>query len=255
MRMSRVLYAPVNLPRLSAGEVHVWCAQLNLSAEEAEPLNVFLSDDERDRAGRFVFLRDRVRYVTARGILRRLLGRYLDFDPAEIRFSYGACGKPELRGCLAEPLRFNLSHAGDWAVYAISKDREVGIDIELLNGDIPWQQLAPSVFSLREQAEFAEIPLHEKPTAFLRGWTRKEAYVKCRGEGLSLALDGFDVPLGALTVPMRVETALTPEGGQCEWWLYPIAPQGNLIVTLAVEGPPVEQKTYRWPRCSLWMQA
>jgi|GEM_PF-682787 len=268
--MLRALNSADNFSRLSPGEVHVWCVRLISDADAQSTFDVLyeshpwdaplrnqpigysnpfladLSEDECDRAGRFVFELDRVRYIAARGILRRLLGGYLNIDPAEIRFSYGACGKPELAGLFAERLRFNISHAGNWAVYAISGGREVGIDIELLRNDIPWQQLASLVFSPNEQAEFAEIPLHEKATAFLRGWTRKEAYVKGRGEGLSLALESFDVPLGPLMVPGRVRSALTAKVVPGEWWLYPVTLSEDVVATLAVEGPPVRFEVHRW---------
>jgi 4'-phosphopantetheinyl transferase len=186
-----------------------------------------------------------------RGILRCLLGGYLTLNPAEIHFSYGACGKPALAGCLAGRLRFNLSHAGNWAAYAICVDREVGIDIEPLRNDIPWRQLAPLVFSLHEQSELAKVPIQEKTAAFLRGWTRKEAYIKGCGEGLSLALESFDVPLGALTAPCQVKSPLIAKVPLREWWLYPIKFSKDVTATLAVEGHPIPVKVYRWSYAQL----
>ncbi len=291
--MSRVLNSTANFPRLSPGEVHVWCIPLvpaigKIKAQSAvlyeshpwdspfrgqpigcsNPFLTDLSEDERNRAGRFAFERDRIRYIAARGILRRLLGGYLNIDPSEIRFSYGAFGKPELRspsmdsaptgrcashfapgemvaGRLAERLRFNLSHAGGWAAYAISNDRNVGIDIEPLRNDVPWQELAPLVFSSTEQAEFGEIPSDDKAAAFLLGWTRKEAYVKGRGEGLSLPLDAFDVPLGSLETRSAVEIqdALGQPSG---WWLYPLDLIHGFVSALAVEGEPVRVTVRHW---------
>lgn len=268
--MLQALHSAADFPRLSPGEVHVWCVPLSSNIGNAETLDALLSEDEREKAGWFVFERDKVRYVAARGILRRLLGGYLNIDPSEIRFSYGAFGKPELRspsmdsaptghcvshfapgemvtGRLAERLRFNLSHAGGWAAYAVSGDRDIGIDIEPLRHDVPWQELAPLVFSPNEQAEFAEIPPHKKATAFLRGWTRKEAYLKGRDEGLSLSLHGFDVPLGISTAPFRVKSTFASTAVSDEWWLYPIDFAEDYVATLAVEGRPVRVEVHR--RC------
>ncbi|MGX2041493.1 4'-phosphopantetheinyl transferase family protein [Methylocaldum sp. MU1018] len=243
--MLQALHPTADFSRLQPDEVHVWCVPLSSNIGNAETLGALLSRDECEKAGRFVFERDKIRYVAARGILRRLLGGYLNIDPAEIRFSYGASGKPELTGRLTERLRFNLSHAGDWAVYAISGDREVGIDIEPLRTDIPWQQLAPLVFSSNEQAEFAEIPMHEKAAAFLRGWTRKEAYLKGRGEGLSLSLDAFDVPLRSLED--RDSVCIRNASGRSSGWrLYPLELIHGFASALAVEGAQVRITVCHW---------
>lgn len=277
--MSRPVISTPNFPRLSPAEVHVWCVPLisdlgnaaDHSAVAYESYSWYfadLSNDERERAGRFAFERDRAQYAAARGILRRLLAGYLNIDPSEIRFAYGAFGKPELRspsvdsvptgrcashfapgemvaGRPVERLRFNLSHAGGWAAYAISCDSEVGIDIEPVRNDVPWQELAPLVFSPNEQAEFSEISLSEKTAAFLRGWTRKEAYVKGRGDGLSFSFDAFDIPLGPLETRSAVEIqdALGQSSG---WWLYPLDLIHGFVSALAVEGEPVRVTVRHW---------
>lgn len=263
------------VPQLSPGEVHVGFAPLTPDRNgvtgrrtvfcESHSWNLAdLSEDERERADRFVSEKDRVRYVATRSILRRLLGAYLNLAPSEIRFSYGAFGKPELRSpfkgspatghctsrfALGEKataqLRFNLSHAGGWAAYAVSRDRDVGIDIEPLQNDVPWQDLAPLIFSPNERAEFDRIPPCEKAAAFLRGWTRKEAYVKGRGEGLSLSLNSFDVPLGPFesTAPVEVVDAKRQAFG---WRLYPLDPIEGFVSALAVKGPPARIIQCRW---------
>ncbi|WP_051331953.1 4'-phosphopantetheinyl transferase family protein [Methylocaldum szegediense] len=277
--MPGILNFSAEVPQLSPGEVHVWCAPLAPDRNgiasrstvfcESHSWNLAdLSEDERERAGRFVSEKDRVRYVATRSILRRLLGAYLNLAPSEIRFSYGAFGKPELRspsvdsalagrcashfapgemvtGRLAERLRFNLSHAGGWAAYAISCDSEVGIDIEPVRNDVPWQDLAPLVFSPNERAEFDRIPPCEKTAAFLRGWTRKEAYVKGRGEGLSLSLNSFDVPLGPLKTPYQVRSGFSSTAVADEWWLYPIDLAEGCIGTVAAEGRLARIKVYQ----------
>jgi len=229
--------------------VHIWCLPFSAYGAYAAVNARLLSEDERGKAGRFIFECDKARYVTARAVLRCLLGGYLQADPAELRFSYGACGKPELAGDLTGRLRFNLSHAGDWAIYAVSRDSEIGIDIEALKDDTPWRQLVPLVFSANEQTEFAAIPFREKPTAFLRGWTRKEAYVKGCGDGLSLPLDAFDVPLGSIEHQEAVCVALDSSLSS-GWWLHPITPIPGYIAALAVKNRSAQISVHHYRQTS-----
>lgn len=148
-----------------------------------------LSPDERDRAERFVMARDRDRFVSGRARLRAIVAGYLGEAPGAVRFRYGAWGRPELDG-----LHFSLSHSGDRAVLAVSRDVPVGADIEAVRAvDL---DLARSVFTPGEQRTLAALPAAERVAAFLRGWTRKEAYLKGRGTGLSTDLQSFEVTLG-----------------------------------------------------------
>lgn len=216
-------------------EVHIWTARLDVTPWEREQLEGSLGDEERQRARRFIHERDRRRYIAGRGILRHLLACYFGLPPEEIAFTYGPYGKPQLAHSLAESgLRFNLSHAGAWALYAIAHCREVGIDLESQHQTLAWQQLAPFVFSEKEQAELAAMPVGQKMEAFLHGWTRKEAYVKGRGDGLSHPLDRFDVPLARMQAPRLVNPT-----GSGHWWLYPIDCITGYVGALAVEGGPV----------------
>lgn len=226
------------------GEVHVWSARLTLRQDSGQvsTQNKFvgfygsLSIDERKRAENFVQERDRNRYIIARGILRELLGHYLGMAPEQVCFCYGAYGKPHLADSQARiGLEFNLSHAANSAVYAFANRTQVGIDIEPLNKGLAWRQLAPIVFSAREQGKLAEFPEDEKTEAFLRGWTRKEALVKGCGVGLSLDLDAFDVPLGRLEHPSPVRLSNKPSD---LWWLCPIDPIADFVAALTVNGSP-----------------
>ena len=229
------------------GEVHVWSARLVSTQNKFEVFYGTLSTDERKRAESFVQKRDRNRYIIARGILRELLGHYLGMAPEHVCLSYGAYGKPHLADSLAgSGLEFNLSHAANSAVYAFANRTQVGIDIEPLNKCLAWRQLAPIVFSAREQAELAEIPEDEKAEAFLRGWTRKEAFVKGCGEGLSLDLNAFDVPLGRLENPSPVQLANRQKQSDV-WWLCPIDPIADFVAALTVNGvPPLRVIANRW---------
>jgi 4'-phosphopantetheinyl transferase len=272
---ARTFYSPLlfeeetqKLPEI--GEVHVWSARLISTQNKLEVYYGTLSTDERKKSESFVQERDRNRYIIARGTLRELLGNYLGIAPEQVCFSYGAYGKPHLADSLAgSGLEFNLSHADNSAVYAFANRVQVGIDIEPLNKGLVWRQLAPIVFSAREQAELAEIPDDEKAEAFLRGWTRKEAFVKGCGEGLSLDLRAFDVPLGRLENPSPIQLSnqqTNSPGANLNsqrlarrvkykdvfhklsdvWWLCPIDSIVDFVAALAVNGAPLKVIANRW---------
>ena len=172
-------------------DVEVVIVELEVATERRDQCYAWLSDEERDRAARFRFDRDRDRYVVCRGNLREMLGERLGVAPAEIAFSYNAHGKPETRG-----VEFNVSHSGSRALIAISRARVVGVDIERMNRGFMHEQIPERFFSPGEVRALRALPEAGQVEAFFHCWTRKEAYVKARGLGLSLALDGFDVSLG-----------------------------------------------------------
>ncbi|MHB9026169.1 MAG: 4'-phosphopantetheinyl transferase family protein [Armatimonadota bacterium] len=147
-----------------------------------------LSEDEVARAGRYRFQRDRDNFVIARGTLREILGRYLNLAPGDLRFQYGPQGKPVLEG---DPLRFNLSHTRLIALYVVSADREVGIDVEDCTGAVEFRQIARQQFTPEEAASLDALPDDAARRRFFALWTRKEALAKGLGTGLS-------VPLGQL---------------------------------------------------------
>lgn len=183
---------------LTSDEVHVWQATLEQDAPTLAHLHDLLNSEERQRASRFYFPADQRRYTVGRGLLRLLLGYYLQLAPTQLAFAYNAYGKPELAPANASPpLHFNLSHSGEMALYAFALHRPLGIDIERMKPDLAWRDLARHVFSPYEQQVLETVPAAEQLPAFYRGWTRKEAYIKARGMGLSLALDQFDVTLQA----------------------------------------------------------
>lgn len=187
--------APPSLSLLS-GAVHVWRTRLDQPVELQENYLRTLAEDERVRANRFHFDQHRRHFVVARGFLRVLLARYLDTTPEAVRFAYGPYGKPLLAGEHGESsLRFNASHSGDWAVYGFAQDHEVGIDVEQIKEDFGTEGIAERFFSAGEVQTLNALAEAEKPAAFFRCWTRKEAYIKAIGSGLSHPLDSFDVTL------------------------------------------------------------
>lgn len=181
---------------LPSGAVHVWRASLAQSPGLQETLLHTLNEDERARADRFHFDQHRRRYVLARGFLRALLARYLEIEPEEICFAYGPYGKPSL----AEEhgtslLRFNVSHSHELAVYAFVQEHEIGIDVEYVKQEFAGEEIAQHFFSAYEVQTLMALPESERAAAFFRCWTRKEAYIKAIGNGLSHPLDEFDVTL------------------------------------------------------------
>jgi len=193
---------------IDAGTVEVWRGSLDQEPDVRARLEAVLDRDELDRAARFRFDRDRHRYVVGRGLLRLLLARYLGREPEELRFRYGPERKPALAG---DELRFNLAHAEGTVLYAFSRAFEVGVDVELLRPDAADGRVAERFFSPREVAALRALPESEQPQAFLACWTRKEAFLKARGDGLTLPLDSFDVTLRPDEPVELLRTAWAPE--------------------------------------------
>jgi 4'-phosphopantetheinyl transferase len=181
---------------LDRADVHIWCCWLDQPAAVVERLEPLLSADERARVRRFAFEQLGLDFIVARGLLRTMLGAYLNHDPGQLRFSYSQYGKPavEQPGSVRQ-LQFNLSHAHRLMAVAIGLDRQVGVDVEHIRLDLDHPQLAGRVFSAREQAVLRSLPPGNVPHGFFLGWTRKEAYIKAIGEGLSHPLSRFDVTL------------------------------------------------------------
>lgn len=202
--------------------VHVWRASLDRAPGVVQRLEAVLSDDERERARAFRFDRDRDRYVVARGTLRTLLGGYLDDAPEEVRLGYGPYGKPRLAG---DGPRFNVSHSGPVALLAFSASLELGVDVELLDAQPDACSIAEHCFSAAETSRLRSLPAASRDAAFLACWTRKEAFVKARGDGLSLALDEFDVGFGPETPCALLRTAWS-EAEPAMWRLVDLSDAG-----------------------------
>jgi 4'-phosphopantetheinyl transferase len=181
---------------LKAGTIEILTARLDAWGATAHALSRWLCDTEQRRAARFRFDRDRRRYIVARARLRQLLAARLDVRPECVEFRYGPNGKPALAPRFATTgWHFNVSHCGGLAVFAFSREGEVGVDVEAIREVRDADAIAARVFSRRENDAYRALPGHEKPLAFLRLWTRKEACVKLLGNGLCAPLDRFDVPL------------------------------------------------------------
>ena len=222
---------------LSGGEVHVWRTPLEQPPEVVQRLLRTLDTDEQTRAGRFHFEKHRRRFVVGRGVLRLLLGRYLEVKPEEVRFAYGPYGKPELDAAHhADGLRFNASHSHELAVYAFVQDHDVGIDVEHIKDDFATQEIAERFFSEFEIEVLRALPREEQAAGFFRCWTRKEAYIKAIGSGLSHPLDQFDVTLGPDEPAALLRDYRDPESVRC-WTLFDLVVGRGYAAALAVNGP------------------
>ena len=167
---------------LQRDEVHVWRAALDRPTEQVWGLWTLLSADERRTAKRFHFQTDRSRYIIGRGLLRTILSRYLKRAPNRLRFYYSPYGKPALLGGPEEALYFNVSHSRDLALFAVTRGRALGVDVEHVVSELAVQDLAERFFSPREIVALRTLPANLRQEAFFACWTRKEAYLKARGE-------------------------------------------------------------------------
>jgi 4'-phosphopantetheinyl transferase len=232
---------------IRSDQVDVWRAHLDVGHSHTGELEQFLSQDELARAKRFYVERDRNRFVVARGLLRSILGRYLDIEPSHIEFIYGPYGKPSLADEFAvQGIRFNLSHSDGLALYAIACGREVGVDVERLRLDFPGREIAERFFSPREVAMLFALPSNRQPEAFFNCWTRKEAYIKARGEGLSVPLSDFDVSL-APGEPARLLYTSAGPNETSRWTLRELnLYETDFVAAVAVEGHDWRLKCWSW---------
>ncbi len=239
-------YPPPKVLMLGDDEVHVWRASLSLTAPRVQSLQQTLAADERERAERFHFQKGREHFIVARGLLRAILGRYLDMQPCKLRFCYNPNGKPTLvRESGGDVLRFNVSHSHGLALYAVTGGREIGVDLEWLRPDLAHEQIAERFFSPHEVAVLSTLPRNMKPEAFFNCWTRKEAYVKAKGKGLTLPLDQFDVSLVPGEPAALLSTKWNPQEA-FRWSLQQLIPGPGYVAALAVEGNHWQLKCLQW---------
>ncbi|HSW50692.1 MAG TPA: 4'-phosphopantetheinyl transferase superfamily protein [Bryobacteraceae bacterium] len=232
--------------RLEAGQVHVWRAELDPVAPEIERRREALSPDERERAARFRVPRVQLRFTAGRVILRDILSRYLDCPPSAISFGYRQHGKPFLLPIPGgERLRFNLSHSHGLALYGVSLDAEIGIDLEQVRRDRDHEKLARRFFAPEETGALLALPPEQRLTAFFECWTRKEAYLKARGEGLAIPLDSFEVSLAPGSAAGLLRVADDP-GETRRWSLVALDPGPGFAAALAVESRPADVRLWQW---------
>jgi 4'-phosphopantetheinyl transferase len=243
--------APPTNSTLLPDQVHVFCAVLNQPPGRLQQLSQTLSADEQQRASRFRFETDRQHFIVCRGILRTILGRYLDLEPSQLQFSYGSHRKPALApstassNAISGKLQFNVSHSHELALYALTLGREIGVDLEHIRPMPDAEQIAQRFFAPGEYAAFRTIPQPQKQLAFFQCWTRKEAYIKALGQGLSFPLSQFEVSL----VPGEPARLLHTSGDSREaasWMLQELNPAPNYVAALAIKAKALQIQCFRW---------
>jgi 4'-phosphopantetheinyl transferase len=238
---------PVTL-NLERDEIHVWRAALNQPAVAIDRLCSFLTSDELDRMKRYSSSTTRVRFAVGRGVLRAILSRYIRMSPEQIHFSYGFYGKPFLampQQEEAQSLDFNLSHSSDLALIAVAHSRKVGVDVERLQPELAYERLARRFFTPSEQRVIFAKPSGLQLYAFYQIWTRKEAFLKAKGEGLSQPMEEFEVDLlseQGVNIVGRNHLHNLIEG----WSLLPLTPGPSYVAALAVAGRDWKLSCWQW---------
>ncbi len=221
---------------LPENEVHLWRVDLDSLRESESRWQKILSADESARASRFRFAIDRQRFVVSRGLLRTILGNYLAADPGSLTFSYSSKDKPSLAQPYSETgVCFNLSHSGTVVLLAFTRGRDVGVDVEQVRSDFDVAAIARRFFSRHEQKQLAALAKEKGFEAFFRCWTRKEAYIKATGDGLSLPLHQFDVSIAVGDEDALLATR--PDAAESGLWSLREVPAGEgYVAALCVGG-------------------
>jgi 4'-phosphopantetheinyl transferase len=225
---------PTDLTPMGPSDVDLWYARLNPSFTHISYLAEILSADEKKRAQDFRLERDRMRHIFSRGILRLILSEYLDQSPAQIKIMTGSQGKPALFQQEKEySIHFNLSHSDEVVLYAFTGVGTIGVDVEKVRDISEMEKIIAQFFSSRERADLNQLPPAQKKLAFFNCWSRKEAFIKARGGGLSLPLDQFDVSI----LPDQPATLLNTQWDPREvnnWLLSDIWLDANYAAAMAV---------------------
>lgn len=222
----------MNCQSLDSNEIHIWRTD-GANWSDVTPLEAVLTDEERTHAARFLFIEDKRRFVLGRGILRHLLGVYLGCPPHDLELVTNQYGKPALAD---EPaLQFNLSHSDDRILHAFAWDRRVGVDVETIRPVKDLEQMAAYAFTPRERARFFSLPQSQQIPAFFNCWTRKEAFMKAVGMGLSLSPQRFEVAFTAGEPAVLRHIDPTVEQGT-EWQLVALDVGHEYVAALTAEG-------------------
>ena len=214
----------------------MWLASLETGKEQYRIFTQTLSKDEKERACRFRFEKDRIRFIATRGILRTLLSGYLNMDAGKVSFAYGPYGKPELSAEASSiPIRFNLAHSHCLALFAFVLNCDIGVDIEFMQRDIAMDDIAERFFSPNEKAALDRLPSDMKRKGFFTCWARKEALLKANGKGLSFGLERVEV-----SVDPELSASVLRIGGSEKdaslWSLNDLPAAPDYAAALAVNG-------------------
>lgn len=234
---------PMPPPALGDDEVHICYAPLARTSAQIMRLRALLSNDERERADRFYFDKDRNNYTVARALLRLILAPYVGIEAQALEFGYGARGKPFVPA--PQALHFNLSHSHMAAIYAVSR-HDIGVDIEYHHREVSdLSAIARRFFAPAESAVLHALPRERWQAAFFNCWTRKEAYIKAVGDGLSLGLDQFEVSLEP-DAPARFISIGGDRARAAQWSLFDLRPAAGYTAALAVPAPHCHIHCWQW---------
>jgi 4'-phosphopantetheinyl transferase len=230
---------------LGENEVHVWRASLDQNAKVIANLASLLSQDEYERAVKYYRVVNRDRFIVGRGVLRKIISAYLSLSPGELRFTYNEFGKPAVsndQNGLA--INFNLSHSAELVLYAVTRGRVVGIDIEYIRKDFATLEIAEHFFSKDEVAALKSLPLDQRTTGFFNCWARKESFIKAKGMGVSYPLNRFTVSLAPSEPPALLN--FDDEREVARWKMYELRPGAGYAAALIISDPPVILKQFHW---------
>jgi 4'-phosphopantetheinyl transferase len=238
-------HAPVE-NELGEGEAHVWRASLDQPADVIAQFAPLLSQDEYQRAERFHRPSDRRRFIAGRGILREIISSYLPYAPDKAQFTYNEYGKPFISTDQnSGALNFNLSHSNGMALYALTRGRRVGVDIEYMREDFATLEVAERFFSKDEFEALKAVSSDQRAKAFFNCWSRKESYIKAIGMGVSYPLDGFTVSLAPDVAPALLKVD-ADAAEAARWKMYELDVAEGYAAVLIVENPPVSLRRFQW---------
>lgn len=243
--------SPPNNLDLKATDVQVWLIDLEVPNSVTSELETVLSPDELTRAGKFKFARHRRSYTVSHGALRHILGSYQGVAPWRVKFTSGSHGKPALVTIPGQNgLRFNLSHSREKALVAVTRGREIGVDIEYVWREFDWKKLADCFFASGEVVSLWELSPELRQRAFFTCWARKEAYAKAIGDGLHISLKDFKVSL-VPGEPVKLLWHKSDPREVSRWSLEEVAVDSDYAAAVAVEGHNWQLKCWRWPAGTL----
>jgi 4'-phosphopantetheinyl transferase len=231
---------------LGANEAHVWRASLDQPADMIAKLAPFLSQDEYQRAMRRYRPVDRDRFIVGRGILRKIISAYLALQPGQLRFTYNEYGRPAVSDDQNDcALNFNLAHSAELVLYAVTRGRVVGIDVEYIHDDFATLEIAEHFFSKDEVAALKSLPADQRTIGFFNCWSRKEAFIKAKGMGVSYPLDRFTVSLAPGEPPALLKVD-DDKREVARWKMYELKPGADYAAALIAAGAPITLKQRHW---------
>ena len=236
---------PLHHPNLNREQVHIWRASLDIPEEEVTRLYTLLSPDETARANKYRFPIHKRRFIVARGILRELLGNYLEINPNTVKFEYGDRGKPYISANTCKFLQFNISHSEEYALLGFTCDRRrIGVDLEYLREMPDAVKIAQRFFSPQEYDLIRNLDSKQQCLAFFKLWTAKEAYLKAIGTGLAGCLASIDIDFDKGD---RIHLSCNDNSTSVDnWSIYPCIPASNYVGTVAIDAPIIKQQICFW---------